>query len=82
MPDKGLRNLPRIFKKTTPRDSETAEQEDIQTFSRFKATFYLDIEDIKAIDDLQATEMQMTGKKPEKSQIVSRAIKAYKQQAV
>ena len=49
---------------------------------RIKATFYLYPEDILAIDEMQSNEFRRTNKKPERSQIVSRAIQAYKQQNV
>jgi hypothetical protein len=48
---------------------------------RIKATFYLNPEDILAIDEMQSGEFRRTGKKPERSQIVSRAIQAFKEQA-
>lgn len=48
---------------------------------RIKATFYLNPEDVLAIDDMQSNEFRRTGKKPERSQIVSQAIQAFKQQA-
>jgi hypothetical protein len=48
---------------------------------RIKATFYLNPEDVLAIDEMQSNEFRRTGKKPERSQIVSQAIQAFKQQA-
>lgn len=48
--------------------------------SRIKATFYLNPEDILAIDSMQSEEFRQTGKKPERSEIVSRAIQALKEQ--
>ena len=79
MPDKTLPKNP-IFKKTSKQSAgETAEQQDVQPVGRVKATFYLEIDDIEAIDDLQLAELRRTGKKPEKSQIVSRAIKRLKE---
>lgn len=80
MPDRSLPKNP-IFKRTERQASETAEQINSEPAKRYKATFYLDIEDIEAIDDLQAAEMRRTGRKPEKSRIVSKAIKTYRQQA-
>ncbi|MCI0438547.1 MAG: hypothetical protein L0177_05390 [Chloroflexi bacterium] len=44
---------------------------------RIKATFYLEPEDILAIDHLQSEEFRETGKKPERSVLVSRAIQEY-----
>jgi hypothetical protein len=41
---------------------------------RTKATYYLDMEDIIAIDTLQIQRYRATGKKPEKSELVSEAI--------
>jgi hypothetical protein len=48
--------------------------------SRIKATFYLNPEDVLAIDSMQSEEFRKTGKKPERSEIVSRAIQAFKDQ--
>jgi hypothetical protein len=45
---------------------------------RIKATFYLNPEDVLAIDSLQSEEFRRTGKKPERSEIVSRAIQEFK----
>lgn len=47
---------------------------------RIKATFYLNPEDVLAIDEIQSDEFRQTGKKPERSHIVSQAIQAYKEQ--
>jgi len=47
---------------------------------RIKATFYLNPEDVLAIDEMQSNEFRRTGKKPERSQIVSQAIQVFKQQ--
>ena len=46
---------------------------------RIKATFYINPEDVLAIDEMQSNEFRRTGKKPERSDIVSRAIQAYKE---
>ena len=46
---------------------------------RIKATFYIKPEDVLAIDEMQSNEFRQTGKKPERSDIVSRAIQAYKE---
>ncbi|MBE0480103.1 MAG: hypothetical protein IBX68_03905 [Dehalococcoidia bacterium] len=45
---------------------------------RIKATFYLNPEDILAIDEVQSNEFRRTGKKPERSQIVSQAIQQFR----
>ena len=47
---------------------------------RIKATFYINPEDVLAIDEIQSNEFRRTGKKPERSDIVSRAIQTYKEQ--
>jgi hypothetical protein len=47
---------------------------------RIKATFYLNPEDVLAIDFIQSEEFREKGKKPERSEIVSWAIQAYKEQ--
>jgi hypothetical protein len=47
---------------------------------RIKATFYLNPEDVLAIDEMQSEEFRKTSKKPERSEIVSRAIQAFKEQ--
>jgi hypothetical protein len=52
-------------------DSQTAKQQ-----QRIKATFYLEPDDIIAIDEMQIARFRATGKKPEKSQVVSEAIKS------
>ena len=72
------------------RDSETANQQDVQTFRhldsqpakprRIKATFYLYPEDIIAIDEMQTKRFREHGKKPEKSELVSEAIQALSKQ--
>lgn len=67
-------------------DAQTLEQPDSQELDqldskatktqRIKATFYLEAADIVAIDRMQTEEFTRTGKKPERSQLVSRAIQA------
>ncbi len=67
-------------------DDQTLEQPDSQELGRLdnkaaktqriKATFYLEAADIVAIDRMQTEEFTRTGKKPERSQLVSRAIQA------
>ena len=49
---------------------------------RIKATFYLTPDDVLAIDGMQSEEFRQTGKKPERSHIVSRAIQALKAQVL
>ncbi len=76
---------------TTERlDGQTLEQPDSQELGqpdgkaakaqRIKATFYLEPEDIIAIDRMQTEEFTRTGKKPERSHLVSRAIQALMRQ--
>ncbi len=65
-------------------DAQTLEQPDSQEAGRLdskaakaqriKATFYLEPGDIVAIDRMQTEEFTRTGKKPERSHLVSRAI--------
>ena len=59
-------------------DSQAVRRPDSQTAKtqRIKATFYLEPADIVAIDRMQTEEFTRTGKKPERSHIVSRAIQA------
>ncbi len=67
-------------------DAQTLEQPDSQELDRLdnkaaktqriKATFYLEAADIVAIDRMQTDEFTRTGKKPERSHLVSRAIQA------
>lgn len=47
---------------------------------RIKATFYLQPDDILVIDSVQSEEFKKTGKKPERSEIVSRAIQLLRNQ--
>jgi hypothetical protein len=77
-----------IFKKTDRAIPELEQQaEDVKhpaykavKQQRIKATFYINPEDVLAIDEMQSNEFRQTGKKPERSDIVSRAIQAYKEQ--
>ena len=71
-----MRDRPALFRRS---DSRTAEQEDSQTPKRVKVTVYLNPEDVIAVDELQIAEFKRTGKKPEKSELVSRAIQMLKQ---
>lgn len=43
-------------------------------YPKIKATFHLTVDDILVIDRLQSLEFSQTGKKPEPSQIVARAL--------
>lgn len=66
-------------KPSRQRDSsktKTAKSPDSQTSShpKIKATFHLTVDDILVIDRLQSLEFSQTGKKPERSQIVARAL--------
>lgn len=73
--DRRLANLP---------DMEAAGRSDAQTSGRqdggepeqprVKATFYLTRDDVLAIDRMQGVVFMETGKKPERSQLVSQAI--------
>jgi hypothetical protein len=78
-----LRSRPTLFRKTDdgvpelePPDSQTSGQPSAPPVkpSRVKATFYLNPDDIIAIDTMQTAEFRRTGKKPERSELVSRAI--------
>lgn len=54
---------------------KTSERQDSPTEQpRIKATFYLSREDILAIDRLQSAAFMQTGKKPERSHLVSEAV--------
>jgi hypothetical protein len=55
-------------------DSKPAKQQ------RIKATFYLQPEDIIAIDEMQTKRFRENGKKPEKSELVSEAIQLLSKQ--
>jgi hypothetical protein len=95
MAKKTVRERPSIFRRTDTEIPELEpmqppEQTDIQTSrnldiqeakpERIKATFHLNPEDILAIDHMQAEEFKRTRKKPERSQIVSRALQLLLQQ--
>jgi hypothetical protein len=89
MAKKTVRERPSIFRRTDTEipelePTQPSEQTDVQTSrhldiqeakpERIKATFHLNPEDILAIDHMQAEEFKRTRKKPERSQIVSRAL--------
>jgi hypothetical protein len=70
-----MRERPALFQRTVEQpDSQPVKQ------PRVKATFYLNSEDIVAIDQMQTEQFQRTGKKPERSELVSRAIQLLRQQ--
>lgn len=87
--EKTLAERPSIFRRTDQGipelDSETPRHLDIQESrrpgvpvdreARVKATFYLEKDDIVAIDTMQTEEFKRSGKKRERSQIVSQAIR-------
>ena len=77
---KTLEGRASIFRRTAPdaQDTGAAGQPDVQPAKqqRVKATFYLEPADIMAIDQMQTQEFAATGKKPERSHVVSRAIQA------
>jgi hypothetical protein len=63
-------------------NSQTAKQLPIKPSKpqRIKATFYLQPEDVIAIDEMQTKRFRATGKKPEKSELVSEAIQLLSKQ--
>lgn len=82
MPKASLSARPSIFRRTdraVPEvaEAETAGRSDTQMSrrQRVRATVYLEPEDVVAIDRMQTEEFLRTGKKPERSELVSRAIK-------
>jgi hypothetical protein len=70
-----MRSRPQIFKRSDVREFE---REDIGTPKRVKVTVYLNPDDVVAIDEMQIAEFKKTGKKPEKSELVSRAVQMLK----
>jgi hypothetical protein len=72
--DKGIPELEQTAEEGRPPERRTRKQH------RIKATFYLNPEDVLAIDEMQSNEFRRIGKKPERSEIVSQAIQALKQQ--
>jgi len=74
--DKGIPELEQPLAQAKP------PPEPLATRQRIKATFYLNPEDVLAIDAMQSEEFRRRGKKPERSEIVSRAIQMLKQQGV
>ncbi len=71
-----MRQRPELFRRS---DISTSEHPDVETPKRIKVTVYLNPDDVVAVDELQIAEFKKTGKKPEKSEIVSRAIQLLKQ---
>ena len=64
-----------------PQNSKTAKPQDAKEFEQYngkpeliKATFYLYPEQILAIDEMQSAEFRKTRKKPDRSELVRRAI--------
>lgn len=81
MPQSGLSARPSIFRRTDRTVPELAEVQtpgrpEVQKSGRgrVQTTVYLEPADVAAIDQMQTEEFLRTGKKPERSQIVSRAI--------
>jgi hypothetical protein len=72
--DKGIPELEQ------PAEEVKRPEQGISKQSRIKATFYLNPEDVLAIDEMQSNEFRRIGKKPERSELVSRAIQAFKEQ--
>ena len=72
--DKGIPELEQTAEEGRPAARQPRKQH------RIKATFYLNPEDVLAIDEMQSNEFRRIGKKPERSEIVSQAIQALKQQ--
>ena len=72
--DKGIPELERQAEEVKQHGRQAVKQQ------RIKATFYINPEDVLAIDEMQSNEFRRTGRKPERSDIVSRAIQAYKEQ--
>jgi len=72
--DKEIPELGQSFEKIQAAEKQPAKR------ARIKATFYLYPDDILAIDYMQIEEFKRTGKKPERSEVVSRAIQALKKQ--
>lgn len=79
-----LRSRPTLFRKTDEivPELEAAEQPERTPAKppRIKATFYLSRDDIIAIDTMQTEEFRRTGKKPERSELVSRAVQLLRRQ--
>lgn len=72
--DKGIPELEQSAEEVKRPEQRTSKQ------NRIKATFYLNPEDVLAIDEMQSNEFRRTRKKPERSELVSRAIQAFKEQ--
>lgn len=59
----------------TAQDNPPPSQPPTTPRERIKATFYLAPEDVVTIDRIQTQEFLRTGKKPQRSEIVSRALR-------
>ncbi len=67
--------LDRLVDRPTPlKDAPVSRTPAAPAAERYKATFYLTREDILAIDGMQSGIFSRTGRKPERSQLVSEAI--------
>ncbi len=71
-----MRQRPELFRRS---DSQLTKQQDAPASKRVKVTVYLQPVDVVAIDEMQIAEFKKTGKKPEKSEIVSRAVQLLRQ---
>ena len=77
-PSKQETSQPAQGEQTTQLTEQPASKPEKQ--QRTKATYYLNMEDIIAIDTMQTQRYRATGKKPEKSELVSQAIQLLFQQ--
>lgn len=66
-------------KQQTVQESKHSDSQPVKQ-QRIKATFYLQPEDIIAIDEMQTRRFRENGKKPEKSELVSEAIQLLSRQ--
>jgi predicted Ser/Thr protein kinase len=84
MAERKERTLPKgtIFRRTEKQIPELEAEKGVkkEKGERIKATFYLYPEDILAIDYIQSEEFKRSRKKPERSEIVSKAIQLLRQQ--
>lgn len=78
--ERTLRPRNSLFRRTergVPEATGTTEPTRAPKRDRIKATFYLEPDDILAIDQLQSEAFKRSGKKPERSVLVSRAIQQF-----
>ncbi|MDA1189002.1 MAG: hypothetical protein O2854_04915 [Chloroflexi bacterium] len=79
--DKTMRPRHSLFRRTSEGipeiDPASSQRDRAPKRQRIKATFYLEPDDVLAIDQMQSEEFRTTGKKPERSELVSQAIQAY-----